>query len=43
MNLEEVERTPWVPFVGAHAGKLLGLTVTEYGSVALISSNFNNS
>ena len=30
MNLEEVERIPWVPFVGAHAGKLLGLTATEY-------------
>lgn len=30
MNLEEVERIPWVPFVGAHAGKLLDLTATEY-------------
>ncbi|MGQ1786846.1 uroporphyrinogen decarboxylase family protein [Saccharicrinis sp. GN24d3] len=30
MKLEEVERIPWVPFVGAHAGNLLGLTATEY-------------
>lgn len=30
MKLEEVERIPWVPFVGAHAGSLLGLTATEY-------------
>ena len=30
MHLEEVERIPWVPFVGAHAGKLLDLTATEY-------------
>lgn len=27
---EPVERIPWVPFVGVHAGKLLGLTATEY-------------
>lgn len=25
-----VERMPWVPFVGAHAGKLIGKTATEY-------------
>ncbi len=30
MKLEEVERIPWVPFVGAHAGNLLGLTATEF-------------
>jgi len=30
MKLEEVERIPWVPFVGTHAGKLLGLTATEF-------------
>jgi len=30
MKLEEVERIPWVPFVGAHAGSLLGLTATQY-------------
>lgn len=30
MKLEEVERIPWVPFVGAHAGSLLGLTATEF-------------
>lgn len=29
-NLEPVDRIPWVPFVGCHAGKLLGLTATEY-------------
>ncbi len=26
----EVERTPWVPFVGVHGGKLLGITATKY-------------
>lgn len=30
MKLEEVERIPWVPFVGVHAAKLLGLAATEY-------------
>ncbi|MDE5420487.1 uroporphyrinogen decarboxylase family protein [Labilibaculum sp. DW002] len=30
MRLEEVERIPWVPFVGAHAGQLIGLTATEF-------------
>jgi len=30
MRLEEVERIPWVPFVGAHAGELLGMTATEF-------------
>jgi len=30
MRLQEVERIPWVPFVGAHAGELLGLTATDY-------------
>jgi uroporphyrinogen decarboxylase len=30
MRLEQVERIPWVPFVGAHAGALMGLTATEY-------------
>jgi uroporphyrinogen decarboxylase len=29
-KIEEVERIPWIPFVGCHAGKLLGLTATEY-------------
>ena len=26
---KKVERTPWVPFVGVHAGKILGKTATE--------------
>jgi len=30
MALETVERIPWVPFVGSHAGQLLGLTAEEY-------------
>ncbi len=30
MKLEEVERIPWVPFVGSHAGAMLGLTATEF-------------
>lgn len=30
MKLEEVERIPWLPFVGSHAGELLGITATEY-------------
>ena len=27
---EETERTPWVPFVGCHAGKLIGTTADLY-------------
>ena len=30
MRREKVERIPWVPFVGCHAGNLLGITATEY-------------
>lgn len=30
MRLEEVSRIPWVPFVGSHAGELLGLTATDF-------------
>jgi len=30
MCLDEVERIPWVPFVGSHAGELLGLTATDF-------------
>jgi MtaA/CmuA family methyltransferase len=30
MQREEVERIPWVPFVGAHAGALTGITATEF-------------
>lgn len=30
MRLETVERIPWVPFVGSHAGALLDKTATEY-------------
>ncbi len=29
-TLQTTERIPWVPFVGCHAGKLLGLTASEY-------------
>lgn len=29
-KLEEVERIPWVPFVGVHGGKLIGATATDY-------------
>ena len=29
-HLEEVERVPWVPFVGVHAGHLLGLTAEDF-------------
>ena len=29
MHHEEVERAPWVPFAGVHAGKLKGYTATE--------------
>ncbi len=27
---ENVDRTPWVPFVGCHAGSLIGQTASEY-------------
>lgn len=30
MRREKVDRIPWVPFVGAHAGALLGLDATTY-------------
>ncbi len=30
MHLEETDRTPWVPFVGVHAGKLLGVDAETY-------------
>ncbi len=30
MNLEPVERIPWVPFVGCHAAELLGINASEY-------------
>ncbi len=30
MKMETVDRIPWVPFVGVHAGELIGLTATEY-------------
>ncbi len=30
MRLEDVERIPWVPFVGAHAGAMIGMTATEF-------------
>lgn len=30
MHLKEVERIPWVPFVGAHAAALMGMTATAY-------------
>lgn len=30
IRLEAVERIPWVPFVGVHAAKLLGITADEY-------------
>jgi uroporphyrinogen decarboxylase len=26
---EETDRAPWVPFVGVHAGKILGKNATE--------------
>ena len=29
-KIEQVDRIPWIPFVGCHAGKLIGLTATEY-------------
>lgn len=28
--IEEVSRIPWVPFVGCHAGKILGINAKEY-------------
>ncbi len=30
MTLQSVDRIPWVPFVGCHAGQLLGLTAEQY-------------
>ena len=30
IHLEKTPRTPWVPFVGVHGGKLLGLDATTY-------------
>ncbi len=30
MSCKSVPRTPWVPFVGCHGGKMLGLTAEEY-------------
>lgn len=30
LRREPVERVPWVPFVGCHAGYLLGITAEEY-------------
>ena len=30
MALETVERIPWVPFVGVHGGKLLGMDAEDY-------------
>jgi len=30
MKCREVPRTPWVPFVGCHGGKLIGVTAQEY-------------
>jgi MtaA/CmuA family methyltransferase len=29
-QLQTVERIPWVPFVGVHAGRLIGVNATEY-------------
>ncbi len=29
-KLEEVERTPWVPFVGVHGGYLIGVDAETY-------------
>ena len=28
-NKKEVDRIPWIPFAGIHAGKLTGATATE--------------
>jgi len=30
MSCKPVSRTPWVPFVGCHGGKMLGLSAEEY-------------
>ena len=30
IHLEETDRTPWVPFVGVHGGKLLGVDAATY-------------
>ena len=30
INCEDVDRVPWVPFVGSHAAALLGVTASEY-------------
>ncbi|MBN2167488.1 MAG: thioredoxin family protein [Marinilabiliaceae bacterium] len=30
IQLEQTDRTPWVPFVGCHGATLLGLTATDY-------------
>lgn len=30
INRESVDRAPWVPFVGCHAGQLLGVSAEEY-------------
>lgn len=44
MKLENVERIPWVPFVGSHAGALLDKTATEYlKSTDLIVQGVNKS
>jgi uroporphyrinogen decarboxylase len=32
-KLKEVDRTPWVPFVGCHGGKLIGKTASDYLSL----------
>jgi MtaA/CmuA family methyltransferase len=33
-KLEDVERIPWVPFVGCHGGKLIGKTASDYLSLS---------
>jgi len=30
IKCQPVDRTPWVPFVGCHGGKLVGMTATQY-------------
>lgn len=30
INIEDVPRVPWIPFVGCHAGKLIGVKASEY-------------
>ena len=30
LKCEEVDRVPWLPFVGVHGAQLLGITATEY-------------